>query len=309
MPDARPPLLLGFDFEDWEQLVRRRLGIEGWDRPYAAFPRQIHAIFELLEDLDATATFFLVGMTAKNYPALVEEMVARGHEVACHGYAHVPVRLQTREEFRADVEAALATIEQLARRRPAGYRAPVFSITRDTPWAFDVLAELGFSWDSSQHDSPRIGRRLAGIPATPFVLQTPAGRELWEFPIAVWRTRRLAVPVGGGSYWRVLPWRLLERGLVDRGASAAGAALYFHPYEFDPEPLRVELPPGASTGQRLRGLQRRMRASPLRARIPRALRRLGRQQFRLTSYENAYEELTARYAGRTRSLSGEGVLV
>lgn len=309
MPDTRPPLLLGFDFEDWEQLVRRRLGIEGWDRPYAAFPRQIHAIFDLLEELDATATFFLVGMTAKNYPVLVEEMVGRGHEVACHGYAHVPVRLQTPEEFRADVEAALVTIERLARRRPVGYRAPVFSITRETAWALDVLAELGFSWDSSQHDSPRIRRRLAGIPSTPFALETPAGRVLWEFPIAVWRTGRWAVPVGGGSYWRVLPWRLLERGLVDRGASAAGAALYFHPYEFDPEPLRVELPPGASTGQHLRGLQRRLRASPLRARIPRALRRLGRQQVRLTSYENAYEELTARYAGRTKSLSGEGVLV
>lgn len=266
------------------------------------------AILSLLDELEASATFFLLGMTAKNYPGLVEEVASRGHEIACHGYSHVPAFRQTRNEFYRDVQAALSIIGELTGRQPAGYRAPIFSITRDTPWAFDVLAELGFAWDSSLHDSPRSARRLGGIPRTPCRLRTAEGRELWEFPIAVWTVRGLTVPLGGGSYWRVFPWPLLERGLVRRSAEASGGALYFHPYEFDPEPLRVELSGPVPPAQRLRALQRTMRASPFRARIPRGLRRLSRG-FQLTSYEDAYEDLTARYGGSARSLSGEGVLV
>jgi polysaccharide deacetylase family protein (PEP-CTERM system associated) len=307
-PDLRPPLLLGFDFEDWHQLVYRRLGLANWDAPRPPFERQVEAILSLLDELDASATFFLVGMTAKNYPRLVEQVAGRGHEIACHGYAHVPAFRQTRSEFSRDLQEALAIIGELTGREPDGYRAPVFSITRDTPWVFDVLAELGFAWDSSLHDSPRIAGRLGGIPGAPFRLRTAEGRELWEFPIAVWPLRGLTVPLGGGSYWRVFPWALLERGLVRRSAEASGGALYFHPYEFDPEPLRVELSGRSPLALRLRALQRTMRASPLRARIPRSLRRLDRW-FRLTSYEDAFEDLTATYGGCTRSLSGEGVLV
>jgi polysaccharide deacetylase family protein (PEP-CTERM system associated) len=305
---ARPPLLIGFDFEDWHQLVHRRLGLGDWDEPRAAFERQVDAVLAVLDELGATATFFVLGMTAKNYPHVVAEIVRRGHELACHGYAHVQVFRQTRTEFHDDVLAAVETIGELAETRPVGFRAPVFSITRETRWAFDVLAELGFTWDSSLHDTPRLRRRLGGIPETPFRIRTADGAELWEFPIAVWHARRMTVPVGGGSYWRVLPWRALERGLVRRGPAAAGAALYFHPYEFDPEPLRVELPGAIPVRQRARALQRAARASPLRARIPLNLRRLARH-FRLTSYRDAYEELTASSDGGPRTLSREGVLV
>ena len=308
VPDLRPPLLLGFDFEDWHQLVYRRLGLATWDAARPPFERQVEEILSLLEEIATSATFFLLGMTAKNYPRLVEQVVSRGHEIACHGHAHIPAFRQTRSDFRRDVQEALAIIGDLTGRTPAGYRAPIFSITRDAPWVFDVLAELGFAWDSSLHDSPRIARRLEGIPVAPCRLRTTEGRELWEFPIAVWSVRGVTVPLGGGSYWRVFPWAVLERGLVRRSAQAAGGALYFHPYEFDPQPLRVELSEGSPPGMRLRALQRSLRASPLRARIPRSLRRLGRW-FRLTSYEDAYEELTATHSGSTRSLSGEGVLV
>ena len=89
--DHRPPLLLSIDFEDWHQLVHRRLGRADWDRPNAAFPPQVHAVLDLLDEIGARATFFLLGMTVANYPELGREIVDRGHEPASHGFAHIRV--------------------------------------------------------------------------------------------------------------------------------------------------------------------------------------------------------------------------
>src|SRR6186713_2772493 len=206
-------LLLSFDFEDWHQLVHRRLGRTDWASAGPALERQAEAIFALLDELGARATFFVLGMTAERYPDLVREIAARGHELACHGYAHQRVHEQTPDEFRRDVERCSELLEQLGGRRPLGYRAPAFSITRDTPWAYEALAQLGFRYDSSQYDSPRIPRRIRSVPATPYRLELPSGREIWEFPVTVWRVRGRAVPIGGGAYWRVLPAPLLRRAL------------------------------------------------------------------------------------------------
>ena len=121
--DDRPPLLLSIDFEDWHQLVHRRLGLPDWDRPHAALERQTAVLLDLLDELDARATFFLLGMSTVHHPDLVREIVRRGHEPACHGFAHARVYQQTKEEFRADLERALEAIADAAGRRPVAYRA------------------------------------------------------------------------------------------------------------------------------------------------------------------------------------------
>src|SRR5262249_19653706 len=157
-----------------------------------------------------------------------------------HGFAHVRVYEQSREEFRADVRRSVEAIEQATEQRPVAYRAPAFSITRRTPWAYDVLAELGFRCDSSQYDSPRVPDRIGAIPDAPYRLRLGAAAEIWEFPVARWGP----VPIGGGSSWRVLPAPLIRRGLRDFDV------LYFHPYEFSPEPLRASLPPSPTARQR-----------------------------------------------------------
>src|SRR5215467_10434632 len=100
-------LLLSIDLEDWHQLVHRRLGVADWDRPHPALEQQIAYLLDLLDELDATATFFLLGMTVVNHPDLVGEIVRRGHEPASHGYAHARVYDQTPEELRADLERSL----------------------------------------------------------------------------------------------------------------------------------------------------------------------------------------------------------
>jgi polysaccharide deacetylase family protein (PEP-CTERM system associated) len=301
-------LLLSFDFEDWHQLVHRRLGRPDWDSPGAALERQAGAIFDLLDELGAKATFFVLGMTAERYPDLVREIAGRGHELACHGYAHERVHSQGPDEFRRDVERCAELLELLGGRRPLGYRAPAFSITRDTPWAYEALSELGFRYDSSQYDSPRIPRRIRPVPPTPYRLELPSGREIWEFPITVWRVRGRSVPIGGGAYWRVLPAPLLRRALRQVADENAYPVLYFHPYELDPRPLRAALPESPTPRQRLLTAWKSVQRNPGRRRVADRIRAIARE-FPLVSYEEAHGEVVERYGARPRSLSREGVLL
>jgi peptidoglycan/xylan/chitin deacetylase (PgdA/CDA1 family) len=276
-----PRLLLSIDFEDWHQLVHRRLGFANWDRPHAALERQTSYLLDLLDELGARATFFLLGMTVHNHRELVAEIVRRGHEPACHGYAHARVYDQTPDEFRADLSRAVEVIADAAGRRPVAYRAPAFSINRRTPWAFDVLTAAGLRYDSSQLDSPRVPDRIGDIPAEPYKLG-----DLWELPVT-----------GGGSYWRVLP----PRNLRDL------AVLYFHPYEFGPR-LRAELPEEATAKQRLAATKVVLWRNAGRSLVERRLRQVARAHH-LVPYDAAYDDLDRLYGARTRALSPEGVLV
>jgi polysaccharide deacetylase family protein (PEP-CTERM system associated) len=301
-------LLLSIDFEDWHQLVHRRLGRADWDTRGPALERQAEVIFSLLDELRAKATFFVLGMTAERYPDLIREIAGGGHELACHGYAHERVHRQSPDEFRRDVERCAELLEQLTGKRPLGYRAPAFSINRDTPWAYEALRDLGFRYDSSQYDSPRIPRRIHPVPSTPYRLELPSGREIWEFPITVWRVRGRPVPVGGGAYWRVFPTGVLRRALGRVAAENAYPVLYFHPYELDPRPLRAALPEHPTPRQRLLAAWKSVQRNPGRGLVAARIRAIA-QQFPLVSYEEAYGEVVERYGARPRSLSRAGIVV
>jgi len=277
----QPRLLLSIDFEDWHQLVHRRLGLADWDRSHAALERQTTYLLDLLDELGARATFFLLGMSVARHRELVAEIVRRGHEAACHGHAHVRVYEQSPAELRADLERAVETIADATGERPVAYRAPAFSINRRTPWAYEVLVEAGFRYDSSQYDSPRVPDRIGDIPAEPYRLG-----QLWELPVT-----------GGGSYWRLLP----PRNLRDL------AVLYFHPYEFGPR-LRAELPPGAGRKQRLGAAKVVAWRNAGRSLVERRLRHVARTH-RLVSYHQAYGDIDRLYGTRSRALSPQGVLV
>jgi polysaccharide deacetylase family protein (PEP-CTERM system associated) len=302
--DDRPALLLSIDFEDWHQLVHRRVGRSDWNRPYPEFERQTQALLDLLDQLGARATFFLLGMTAANYPELVRELVSRGHDAGSHGFAHVRVHDQTRTEFHADLTRSVETIEQLTGSRPVAYRAPAFSIGRTTVWAYEELADLGFRCDTSQYDSPRVRDRLGAIPRAPYLMRLESGRELWELPVAVWSS----VPVGGGAYWRVVPMPVLRHGLEAVGEDNAFPMLYFHPYEFAPEPLHASLPPNPTGKQRLTAATRAAWRNAGRGLVARRLRTLARD-YRLVSYDQVHDDIARRYGTRTRALSPQGVLV
>jgi polysaccharide deacetylase family protein (PEP-CTERM system associated) len=301
-------LLLSFDFEDWHQLVHRGMGQTDWDTRGHALERQTAAIFELLDELGAKATFFVLGITAERYPDLVRAIAAKGHDLACHGYDHRRVPTQSRDDFKADVDRCAELVEQLAGKRPVGYRAPAFSITRETPWAYEVLAELGFRYDSSQYDSPRVRQRIRDAPRTPYRLELDEGREIWEYPVTVWQVRGRSVPMGGGAYWRALPTSVLRHALKKVTTENSHPVLYFHPYELDPQPLRAALPESPTPKQRALAAWKSVQRNPGRRLVADRIRAIARD-YTLTSYEEAHGEVVERYGARPRSLSREGVVL
>jgi peptidoglycan-N-acetylglucosamine deacetylase len=130
--------------------------------PQVAVPR----ILRLLEDYSLPATFFVPGYTADHYPEEIERIAVGGHEIAHHGYSHhSPLRMDEAWE-RADLERGLTALDPLG-VKPDGYRTPSWEPSRHT---FDLLAEHGFSYDSSLMDDDK-----------PYVLETGAG-ELVELP-------------------------------------------------------------------------------------------------------------------------------
>jgi polysaccharide deacetylase family protein (PEP-CTERM system associated) len=293
-PGSRPTLLLSIDFEDWHQLVHRRVGASGWEQPGPALARQTEALLALLDELGLRATFFILGMAARAHPELVEGLAAKGHEIGCHGDRHLPVHGQTPGGFAADLRAATDTIQKLTGRVPVGYRAPAFSITQASGWAYEVLAAEGFAYDASAHDTPALRARPQAARRAPHPMELPGGQVLWEFPVAVWHTRAGAVPIGGASYWAVLPSALVLCGL-ERAGSLAG--LYLHPHELDPEPLRPRLGEDAGVKTRLHAGARALQRNSARRRAPSMLRAIA-GRFHLLPYGDAHAKLSG--AGGTR---------
>ena len=170
---------LSVDLEDWFSLVRRRL----WSIDGAPTERVVSATRVLLDLLDETgtkATFFVLGRVAETFPDLVREVAGRGHELGTHGHGHFRVDALGPDRFREELRLSSDAIERVTGRRPRGHRAPEFSITTRTPWAFDVLREQGFVYDSSVFP---IRHPRYGIPDAP-VAPYDAVSGLRELPLA-----------------------------------------------------------------------------------------------------------------------------
>jgi polysaccharide deacetylase family protein (PEP-CTERM system associated) len=196
----------------------------------------------LLESFDRAgvhATFFVLGWVAERFPQLVRDIADRGHEIASHGFHHQLIYLLTPDQFREDVRRAKATIEEAAGCTVRGYRAPSFSIVRDSLWALDVLIEEGHSYDASvfpiHHDRygiPDASRRA-------HVIERQSG-SLVEVPASTVRFGGANWPIAGGGYFRLLPYRWTKWGIARVNAvDAEPVVFYIHPWEIDPEQPRL----------------------------------------------------------------------
>jgi peptidoglycan/xylan/chitin deacetylase (PgdA/CDA1 family) len=208
-PGARPlgrPVCLTVDVEDWYDGMAV-LG-HALPKPEAA-SSGLSALGELLHENGGQAKITLFTV-AKYAPEVGEELVslaAAGHEIASHGPDH--------GRLPADADALLEwlrrgrqTLEDLLQIPITGFRSPRFDLPDGLSLARyrALLAEAGFRYVSDTH---RLG----------------AGSEVRELPVLVERR----VPIGGGSYQRLLPLTMV-RSAVERAVDPA--VLYYHSYDF-----------------------------------------------------------------------------
>jgi polysaccharide deacetylase family protein (PEP-CTERM system associated) len=199
----------------------------------------------LLDQLDMAevkATFFIVGQIAREQPTLVRAIHQAGHEVASHGWDHQRVVHFGPESFYEDVRRSKDALEQVTGQAVLGYRAPTFSIMRETAWALDVLAELDFVYDSSIYPVRHDRYGVPSAPRAPF-LAVGQSNSILELPPATLNLFKLNLPMGGGGYFRFFPLFFLEWAIrqAERACSPSVAMLYFHPWEFDLEQARLPL--------------------------------------------------------------------
>ncbi len=211
-----------------------------WDSYACRVEANTGKLLGMFSDGGIKATFFVLGWVAERYPALVRSIAAQGHEIACHGYSHRLVYDQSPEEFREETHRSKRVLEDLAQTPVLGYRAASYSITAKSLWALDILAELGFAYDSSifpvRHD--RYG--IPGGSRQPYRLRTPAGGELIEFPLTTVELGRYRLPVSGGGYFRLFPYFLTRLALASvNGREQRPFIFYLHPWEVDPGQPRV----------------------------------------------------------------------
>ncbi len=241
MPDTIPKHCLSFDVEEhfqvsaFESPMRRR----HWDQYESRVEGNTDLLLELLGNRRVRATFFVLGWVAERCPSLVRRIASEGHEVASHGYAHELITAQTPVAFREDIRRAKGILESVLSKPVLGYRAPSFSITKDTMWATQILVEEGYSYDSSIF--PVLHDRYGVPSANPEVHQLlTASGLLWEVPPSTVRCLGVRVPVAGGGYFRLYPYALLRTLLRKLEGEGSSLVMYMHPWEFDPNQPRME---------------------------------------------------------------------
>ena len=234
---------LTIDVEDYFQVaalaetVQRR----DWHSMEYRVEANTNRLLELLDHDNTRATFFTLGWVAEKSPQLVRDIQKAGHEVASHGYSHQLIYNQTPDVFREETRRSKHILEDITGERIEGYRAASYSITSQSRWALDILAEEGFVWDSSifpvHHD--RYG--MPGTPRWPHRLTTDKGYELAEFPLSTLKFPAYTLPIAGGGYFRLFPYWFSRWGLGSITRQGQPFVFYLHPWEIDPGQPRLDV--------------------------------------------------------------------
>ena len=229
--------ILTFDIEDWYNHDDYSRDF-AWEKHEVRIYEGTEKILKALEENNLKGTFFCVGWLAEHHPKVIRWITDAGHHVGCHSYQHELATRFTKEEFRMDTYKAKCLLENVSGKSVDAFRVPSFSITHENLWAFDVLAELGFKYDSSVFPSRHEFGGLPDFPSTPHIIKTVHG-ELKEFPICLGHLLGRDIVFSGGGYFRVMPYWLTKKMTVRNEYNLA----YFHPSDFDPnQPKMPHLP-------------------------------------------------------------------
>jgi polysaccharide deacetylase family protein (PEP-CTERM system associated) len=249
---------LTIDVEEWFHVCGvPALGPSQWDRLESRVELTTRVVLELLDETDSRATFFVLGWVAERHPQLVADIRAAGHQIGSHGHLHQRAYDLGETAFREDLRASVRALE-VAAMRPVCYRAPEWSINERSLWALEVLASEGFVLDASMAPVKIVGDE--GYPRVPHVRNTPSGalREVPPFVVDRWGR---VMPLGWGWALRMSAPGTVLAAIAKANQAGLAAVLTVHPWELDPLPPRVRLPPRLRFAHyfRLSGFRERLR--------------------------------------------------
>ncbi len=231
-------ILLSFDVELWNETT--------WLHPYITkdllekdpFPESITKILSVLEKTKNSATFFVTLEVTEKYPEIIKNIYSLGHEIGIHGPRHKKIKDYSKEEFKTDCIKQIKLIEEITGKRPVGYRAPHFSINKESFWVLETLKELGFLYDSSIFPMNMGEYGISGIKTTTHEILP----NFLEIPISVAQIGPFKIPFSGGIYFRTLPY-FMFKFLLQKTLKRQDVVLYFHPHELDENTPKIKSGP------------------------------------------------------------------
>ena len=252
---AFPPIILTVDVEDWFQVenFKGSISYDSWSEREIRVEKNTHILLDLFDSIQTVsrgrttnpkATFFVLGWIAERFPALVQEIAKRGHEVASHGHMHHLCSKLSDSDLLSDLRKSKDLLEDITGLPVQGYRAPSFDISMKS---LSVIESCGFLYDSSYNSFAAHGR-YGQVDFSPFKKQGIAfkiSESFYEFPVSNLTLGTKIIPWGGGGYFRLTPSLLFHLG-VNKIIGKEGAYLFYtHPWEFDPDQPRVQDAPAS----------------------------------------------------------------
>ncbi len=225
------------DLEDWYHGLE--IPIQSWASRENRVRKGLDKVLELLDDTQTKATFFTLGWIADQYPEIIKELDAAGHEIGSHSYWHRKVYELTKQEFKEDILRTNASISNIIGKPVTGFRAPYFSITKDSIWALEILRDCGYTYDCSI--SPVVTWRY-GIPGAQENLYYMPDYDMWEYGLSTFSIIKKKFGIGG-AYLRIFPIHFTKAAYNSLLASHTDGMFYCHPWEYDPDhPYTTEIP-------------------------------------------------------------------
>lgn len=237
------PNIFSVDLEEWFHIcgVDGPLAPDHWDQLPSRVDSTTRALLDILERAQVPAIWFAVGWVAERHPRLIEDVLAAGHEIGSHGYAHQRAYNLGPDRFRADVRASVGVLRDITGRRVTYFRAPEWSINHRSPFALGTLVEEGFTHDASMAPLKLVGD--VNYPRYPHTRHTSSG-SIAELPPLVADRFGQVMPMGWGWGLRMSSPTRVRRTIDAANRSGMSAVLTVHPWEIDPDPPRVRLRPG-----------------------------------------------------------------
>jgi polysaccharide deacetylase family protein (PEP-CTERM system associated) len=230
--------ILSVDLEDWYHGLE--LPETDWPIHNGRIEQTTRRLLKIFAEEKVKATFFVLGCVAERHPELVEEIFDAGHEIGTHGWSHNFVYRQTPARFRNELQRSISLLEDIVGIPVLGHRAAFFSITNESLWALEIVAERGLRYDSSIFPAWNYRYGIRTAPRFPFELKFDE-RTLIEVPLSTLRLPGQNLPVGGGAYFRLLPYFLTHAAFRHLNRRGRSGVFYIHPWEIDPEHPKLAL--------------------------------------------------------------------
>jgi len=241
--------ILGIDFEDWyhPELIKNYVKNE---KKIPQVYKGIDTILDLLNKHEISATFFVVGELLEHEPELLDKIISNDHEIGFHTMHHDRI---DSPNFLNGFGDELELFDKLTNHKSKGFRAPTFSLNKQSSRAIEILEKYNYIYDSSiipaktsMYGNPDAEKKPYKITSQNLDHDSKNGK-LWEFPLTVSKVLGKTIPTAGGFYLRTLPLYVIKNAIKKYEKEEIPACFYVHSWELTPELMpRIRLPKKSS---------------------------------------------------------------